>query len=100
MCANVPDVLPTDGDFAAYTSFSGSKNEDYILEQTITLPPNELLITSANISFDFLVTYNYRGVNLLKNQTFIAGLYTELNELITIIDEQSFGFDLREGRYS
>ncbi|MEW7277019.1 reprolysin-like metallopeptidase [Aquimarina sp. 2201CG1-2-11] len=97
LCANVPDILPTKGDFAAYTSFSGSQNEEYVLEQTIALPKEELLMTSATISFDLLVEYNYTDVNLSEAHTFTTGLYTESNELITMVDQQSFGIAPKEG---
>jgi hypothetical protein len=56
VCVLVPEITPTDGISAAFTSFdSDMENTEWILEQTVTLP---LMISAANISFDFKAEFD------------------------------------------
>ncbi len=58
ICVLVPDVAPTDGASAAFTSFDTDvPDTEWILEQTVTLPANVLVM--ASVSFDFAAEFDF-----------------------------------------
>ncbi len=57
ICCCVTDVLPSDGSFAAFTSFdSGTASTEWILEQTVSIPA---AIVAADFSFDFTAEFDF-----------------------------------------
>lgn len=57
ICCCVTDVFPTDGSFAAFTSFDTDiADTQWIVEQTVTIP---LDITAAAVSFDFIAEFDF-----------------------------------------
>lgn len=57
VCTVVPDVLPADGTYAAFTSFNAfSDDVQWILEQEIAVPSSIVL---AQFSFDFAYNADY-----------------------------------------
>jgi len=58
ICCCVDDVLPTNGNFGAFTGFDSSSAPDtqWIIEQPVFLPN---FIASANVSFDFIGNFDF-----------------------------------------
>ena len=57
LCCCVAEVTPTDGGFAAFSSFDGSAPDtEWILEQTISVPAT---IVAADFSFDFTAEFDF-----------------------------------------
>lgn len=57
LCCCVNEVTPTDGSFAAFTSFDGGvADTEWILEQTVSIPAT---IVAADFSFDFTAEFDF-----------------------------------------
>jgi len=90
ICTIVPDLFPTDGDFASFLSFDGEAGDVTTMSQSFTVPSQDLIIETATLSFDFSVNYDTTvgaGATLprtLKTEFIIDGASIEL-------DEQLFG---------
>ena len=57
LCCCVPEVTPSDGSFAAYSSFDGGDPDtEWILEQTVSIPAT---IVAADFSFDFTAEFDF-----------------------------------------
>ncbi|WP_299223741.1 fibronectin type III domain-containing protein [uncultured Aquimarina sp.] len=93
VCVIVPNISPTDGQYAAFTSFDGNAGDVYILEQTIVLPSNLSSATSLIASFDFVVEYSITNTAATAERTLEVDMFDTSNNLITTIDRQSFGMN-------
>lgn len=57
LCCCLTDILPSDGAFAAFTSFdSNIDNTEWILEQVVSIPST---IVAATFSFDFTAEFDF-----------------------------------------
>lgn len=57
VCGFVSDIAPTDGTFAAYTSFdSNALNTEWIIEQDVAIPST---LVAATVSFDFAANFDF-----------------------------------------
>ncbi|WP_299441201.1 reprolysin-like metallopeptidase [uncultured Aquimarina sp.] len=97
VCVIVPEVNPSEGQFAAYTSFDGNAGDTYILEQTVSLPSNLSTSLSAVISFDFRAEYDVTYGTATAERTLNVDLYDSSNNFIRSIEEQSFGINPQIG---
>jgi len=93
VCVIVPEVAPSEGQFAAYTSFDGGAGDTYILEQTISLPADLSSEHIALVSFDFRVEYDITFGTPTAERTLNVDLYDASNNFIMSVDEQSFGIN-------
>jgi len=80
ICCCVNEIDPTDGNFAAYTSFdSNIINTEYNLEQIITLPSS---ISSTSLSFDWLGEFDLTFGSSSLNRSFNVDIYDSNNVFI------------------
>lgn len=57
VCTIVPDVTPTDGTSAAFTSFdTDAPNTEWIIEQSVAIPST---VVAADFSFDFAAEFDF-----------------------------------------
>lgn len=98
ICNNIIDeISPTNGIYAAYTSFEGSANSTYNLYQTIDVPSNIDVASSALLSFDFKVNYRMIFNNPSEERVFTVR-FIDLDGLeLFKVDEISFGITPSKG---
>ncbi|MDY8138148.1 reprolysin-like metallopeptidase [Aquimarina sp. 2201CG5-10] len=97
VCVIVPDVDPSDGIYAAFTSFDGNAGDTYVLEQTISLPSDISQSVSAIVSFDLRIEYSVTFGTPTAERTLEVDIYDTSNNLIATVGQQSFGIDPRSG---
>ncbi|GAA3509614.1 hypothetical protein GCM10022393_22850 [Aquimarina addita] len=91
------EILPSDGAYAAYTSFDGNAGDEFTIEQSISVPDEVSNNILAMISYDFKVSYNMGLADVNADRTFTASLVDSDNNTIKVIDVQSFGLENNEG---
>ncbi|MBC3759289.1 fibronectin type III domain-containing protein [Hyunsoonleella sp. SJ7] len=93
ICSIVNEVVPTDGNYAAFTSFDGQAGYVYILEQRIDVPADIGSADGAILSFDFKVNYQMTYNNPTQERIFEAR-FTDLSGVqLFQVEEIRFGLD-------
>lgn len=97
VCVIVNDIFPTEGNYAAFTSFDGSAGTVYSLSQNIEIPANISMASSAVMSYDFKVNYQVTFNNPTQERVFEVRL-TDVNGIgLFKVDELKFGLNPTTG---
>ncbi len=90
VCASHDIMTPTNGMYAAYTSFDGDARNRYILQQSVRLPQSGFVVEQAVLSYDFVVDYSLMKGERTNQRILETALYDNAGNLIAIVDDQSF----------
>ena len=88
VCTIVDNIWPTDGNYAAFTSFdSGIANTTYGLHQSISVPNDINTASAAMFSFDFKVNYDMTFNSPTQEREFkVRFVDSQQNELFVVTD--------------
>ncbi len=99
VCSTVDNITPTDGTFAAFTSFDGGPDVTYSLTQAIDVPNDINTADSAMLSLDFSVNYNMT-VGPTQERVFTVRFTDESNNELFKVEEVRFGLSPNTGNIS
>ena len=93
VCLAVPEIDPSDGRFAAFTSFDGLAGDTYVLEQTISLPNDIASAISVTLSYDFKVAYDLTAAAATEGRRLTAAFYDQNDNLLFNVNQIIFGIE-------
>ncbi len=96
-CLGSDGVLPSNGNFAAFTSFEGMAGDEFILEQVIRLPEFRNDITNAWITLNLTIDYVIDMGTPTAERELILSLLDESRNVIDTSVLYSFGINQSSG---
>ncbi len=98
VCLLVDQITPTDGNYAAFTSFDGAGGTVYGLKQSIDIPNTIGNADAAILSFDFKVNYQMTFSSPTQERVFEAR-FTDVNGVqLFQIETITFGINPDTGK--
>ncbi len=92
ICGSISgEITPSNGNYAAFTSFDGKSNTNYTISQGFRVPSNIEELSSITLSYDFKVIYRIPATPTLPlERVFTAKIISASGE--NLISEIKFGF--------